>query len=173
MICHCCCPCRFAGTACCALATGADVALHRALSALHLEGRLPALHSLTVGWGFGGSALQTLATGSEFLTELTTGVGAEVSDWLLASMAASCPHLRALRLQFATVTDAGTLPVPPCDFAIAIHDCNGPNNIIVSANKFSEPLPVKQDGVAADMITRGRESTANQCSGACGRRVQF
>ena len=86
---------------------GAEVTLQRRLLAHQAVGQLPSLHSLTVGWGFGGGALQILASASEFLTELTAGVGAEVSDWLLARLASACPHLRALRLQFSTVTDSG------------------------------------------------------------------
>ena len=93
--------------------TGGDVALQQALCAQHLADRLPSLHGLSVGWGFGGSVLQTLTAGSEFLTELTTSVGAEVSDWSLSSIATSCLHLRALRLQFATVTDAGAFLCSP------------------------------------------------------------
>ncbi len=101
--------------------TGADAALQQSLPALHPAGRLPSLHGLTVGWGFGGSALQTLAAGSEFLTELTTSVGAEVSDWTLSSIAASCLHLRALRLQFATVTDAGEFAVQNRACTVQVH----------------------------------------------------
>ena len=90
-------------------AAGAEAALQDRLSAEQAVGNLPSLHSLSIGWGFGGAAMQTLASASQFLTELSTGVGAEVSDWSLACLATACPHLQALRLQFATITDAGVL----------------------------------------------------------------
>ena len=51
--------------------------------------------------------MQTLASGSEFLTELSTSAGAGLSDWLLTCLATACPHLKALRLQFSTVSDSG------------------------------------------------------------------
>ena len=89
------------------LSAGAEATLHRYLTAQQAFGRLPSLHSLSVGWGFGGAALQALASASVFLTELSTSVGAGVSDWLLACLARACPHLKALRLQFSTVTDSG------------------------------------------------------------------
>ena len=68
---------------------------------------LPSLLSLHVGWGFGGAALQTLCSASVHLTELRTSLGATLSDWGLQKAVTSCPHLRILRLSFATITDAG------------------------------------------------------------------
>ena len=60
-----------------------------------------------MGWGFGGAAMQSLCSASAFLTELQTGVGAALSDWGLQQAVACCPHLRSLRLGFATITDRG------------------------------------------------------------------
>ncbi len=91
------------------LSAGAEATLFRLFAARQAFGGLPSLHSLSVGWGFGCAALQALASGSRFLTELSAGIGAEVSDWLLVCLATACPHLKALRLHFSTVTDRGVL----------------------------------------------------------------
>jgi len=88
------------------LSAGAEATLHRHFASRQAFSSLPALHSL-VGWGFRGAALQALASGCEFLAELSTTVGAGVSDWLLTCLATACPHLGALRLQFSTVSDSG------------------------------------------------------------------
>ena len=73
----------------------------------HCVESLPSLLSLHVGWGFGGTALQTLCGCSTSLTELCTGLGASLSDWGLERVVRTCPHLRSLRLSFANVTDSG------------------------------------------------------------------
>ena len=93
------------GSTMCSLHADAD-SVARGLQLAGMES-LPSLYSLRVGWGFGGAAMLTLCSASAFLTELRTGVGAALSDWGLQQAATSCPHLRVLRLSFATVSDVG------------------------------------------------------------------
>lgn len=77
---------------------------------------LPSLVCLEVGWGTGGAFLLHLAQRHcPHLAALTVHIGAELSDWHLRRLAASCPSLGRLRLRGANVSEAGEAPAaaPP------------------------------------------------------------
>ena len=61
------------------------------------------------GWGLDGGLLAHVCLHSPFLATLKVGLGASVGDSELRALAAACPHLRRLELNFAAVSDAGTL----------------------------------------------------------------
>lgn len=61
-----------------------------------------------VGWGFNGAMLCAFIRGSEFLTSLTVGLGAQINDADLESVSRLCLHLQRLELRFAMVSDTGT-----------------------------------------------------------------
>lgn len=60
-----------------------------------------------VGWGFNGAMLCAVIRGSEFLTSLTIGLGAQINDADLEAVSRLCPHLQRLELRFAMVSDSG------------------------------------------------------------------
>ena len=64
---------------------------------------------LQVSWGFNSTELRQALSSSGFLTSLTVALGAQISDYDLQLLAASCPHLEHLKLSFQHVSDAGGL----------------------------------------------------------------
>ena len=60
-----------------------------------------------VGLGFNGAKLCAVIRGSEFLTSLTVGLGAQINDADLEAVSRLCPHLQRLKLRFAMVSDTG------------------------------------------------------------------
>ena len=87
--------------------------------ARHLLGRPPPrLRSADLAWGWGGVAAAALLRGSRFLHSLELRCGASLSDWQLGQWAGACPHLRSVKLSFATVSDAGEVPALPCGLSL-------------------------------------------------------
>ncbi len=63
-----------------------------------------------VGWGFNSGLLRAAIGGSEFLTSLTIGLGAQINDADLETVSLLCPHLQRLVLRFAMVSETGGIP---------------------------------------------------------------
>ncbi|BDA43960.1 probable BTB/POZ domain-containing protein FBL11 at C-terminar half [Coccomyxa sp. Obi] len=81
--------------------TRSEVQPHLGCSLLHLS----------VAWGFDSAMLRLFIRGSEFLTSLSVGLGAQIYDADLAAVSERCPHLQRLELRFAMVSETGVCMV--------------------------------------------------------------
>ncbi|CAL8469945.1 g9487 [Coccomyxa elongata] len=84
---------------------------------------------LSVAWGFDSAMLRLFIRGSEFLTSLSVGLGAQICDADLAVVSERCPHLQRLELRFVMVSETGVcMVVRTCRSLIALRllRCSGP-----------------------------------------------
>ncbi|KAK9916011.1 hypothetical protein WJX75_007231 [Coccomyxa subellipsoidea] len=84
---------------------------------------------LAVGLGFNGAKLCAVIRGSEFLTSLTVGLGAQINDADLEAVSRLCPHLQRLKLRFAMVSDTGVCKVVRACRSLTVLQlmrCSGP-----------------------------------------------